>query len=146
MFSWGREVWSLLFLGIGAFFIASELGLPTNFELFAIGSGFLSLSVMTYFGVPWPIQVVVFIVVVATIIAIAYRFSNRDEGPPPTAFTPLSLKGRRGRVVAKTEDGAYIVKVDGEEWRAESDEPLSVGDEVVVIDVVGVRLKVIKRR
>ncbi len=123
----------------------SELGLPTNFESFAVGVGFVSLSVMTYFGVPILVQVPVFFVVVSIVILLAYRFSKREEGPPPTAFTPLSLKGRVGRVVEANGSG-YVVKVNGEEWRAESDEPLTVGDEIVVMDVVGVRLKVKKRR
>ncbi len=136
---------SLIFLVAAALFIVSELGLPTNFEMFAVGVGFLSLSVMTYFSVPWVVQAVVFVVVVSVVIALAYRFARREEGPPPDYFTPLSLKGKTGKVVAVGK-GGYIVKVDGEEWRAESDEPLTVGDEVVVLDVVGVRLKVQKRR
>ena len=142
---WSRELWSVILLALGAFFIVSELGLPTNFELFAIGLGFLSLSAMTYFGVPLLVQLPVFFVVVGVVILVAYRFSSRESGPPPTAFTPLSLRGKVGRVV-KSDGSGYVVKVDGEEWRAESDEPLSVGDEVVVMDVVGVRLKVKKRR
>jgi len=145
VFAWDRELLSLLFLIVSAFFIVSELGLPTNFELFAIGVGFLSLSVMTYYGVPWIVQLVVFVAVVSVIIFVAYRFSNREEGPPPTEFTPLALKGKVGKVVGRDETG-YIVKVDGEEWRAESTDPLDVGDEVIVLDVVGVRLKVQKRR
>ncbi len=123
----------------------SELGLPTNFELFAVGVGFLSAALMTYLGVPLLVQLPVFFAVVGVVILLAYRLSSRESGPPPTAFTPLSLRGKVGRVV-EADDSGYVVKVDGEEWRAESSEPLAVGDEVVVVDVVGVRLKVQKRR
>ncbi len=133
-----------LFLLTAAVFVILEMGLPTNFEMFAIGMGFVSLAIMTYMGVPVVVQVVVFTLVVFSIVVIAYRFSRREDGPPPEAFTPEALKGKTARVVSVDERG-YVVKVNGEEWRAESEDVLSVGEEVVVLDVVGVRLKV-KRR
>ncbi|NPB02928.1 MAG: NfeD family protein [Thermotogae bacterium] len=142
---WSQQVWSIVFLIVGVSFIVSELGLPTNFEFFAVGVGFVLVSFMTYFGVPWPIQAVIFILVVTSIIAVAYKLSSDDEGPPPTAFTPQGLIGKVGKVVEADPYG-YVVRVEGEEWRAESDDPLKVGDEVEVVEILGAKLKVKKTK
>jgi len=51
------------------------------------------------------------------------------------------LVGMRGRVLSWS-DGAGFVQVDGERWQARSSAALSEGDEIVVVKVIGLTLKV----
>nr|2EXD_A Chain A, nfeD short homolog [Pyrococcus horikoshii OT3] len=53
----------------------------------------------------------------------------------------FELKGKVGKVVKIAEDH-YLVEVEGDKWIAYSDEKLSLGDRVMVVDVDGLKLKV----
>jgi membrane protein implicated in regulation of membrane protease activity len=133
----------ILFLIIGAVFIFLELNSPTNFELFAIGLGFFTLALLTYLRVNFLIQVLVFVLVVSLTIFLVRKFSmRRMEGSKD--FTPISVVGKEGRVVL-VEGDKVVVRVEGEDWLAESEDELKVGDKVVVLEILGNKLRV-KRR
>jgi membrane protein implicated in regulation of membrane protease activity len=133
----------IFFLIIGAVFIFLELYLPTNLELFAIGLGFFTLAGLTYLRVNFLIQVLAFIFVVSLTIFLVRKFSMRKmEGSKD--FTPLSLVGKEGRVVL-VEGDKVVVRVEGEDWLAEGEGEFKVGDKVVVLEVLGNKIK-IKRR
>ncbi len=56
-----------------------------------------------------------------------------------------SVKGRTGKALSDIDPGSEgIVLVDGEYWKAYSDESIRKGDTIVVIDQFGLRLKVKK--
>ena len=133
----------ILFLIIGAVFIFLELNSPTNFELFAIGLGFFTLAFLTYLRVNFLIQVLVFVLVVSLTIFLVRKFSMRKmEGSKD--FTPISVVGKEGRVVF-VEGDKVVVRVEGEDWLAESEGEFKVGDKVVVLEVLGNNIR-IKRR
>ena len=48
-------------------------------------------------------------------------------------------------MLSKVSETHYLVELDGDTWIAYSDESLKVGDEVEVIDVDGLKLKVRRR-
>ncbi len=117
--------------------------MPTNFELFAFGIGFFTLAALTYFGVNFLIQILAFAFVVSITIFVAYKFTKRTTANSKD-FSPFSLVGKEGKVVL-VEGDKVIVRVEGEDWLAESEEILSVGDRIVVLEVLGNKVKV-KRR
>jgi membrane protein implicated in regulation of membrane protease activity len=133
----------IFFLIIGAVCIFLELYLPTNFELFAIGLGFFTLAGLTYLRVNFLIQVLAFVFVVSLTIFLVRKFSMRKmEGSKD--FTPISVVGKEGRVIL-VEGDKVVVRVEGEDWLAESEDELKVGDKVVVLEVLGNKIR-IKRR
>lgn len=139
-----NEFWSIVFLIVGTVLIILEFGLPTNFEMFAFGLGFYTLSALTFFGVNIWIQILCFTLVVGLTIFIAYKFVRKSTESAQD-FSPFALKGKEGKVVL-IENDKVIVKVDGEEWLAESKDILEVGDAVIVVDIKGVKLIVEKTK
>ncbi len=137
-----KEFWSIIFLVVGAILVVLEFGLPTNFEIFAFGLGFMAMSLMTYIGINLLLQVLIFALIVSIVIFTSYKFARKStEGSED--FSPGYIIGKIGKVIM-IENDKVIVKVNGEEWLAESDEPLSVGDKVVVVDIKGVKVIVDK--
>ncbi len=139
----GSEFWAIIFSIIGAVLVFLEFSLPTNFELFAFGLGFFSMAALTYLGVNLWIQILVFTLIVSSTIFLAYKFTKRTTQGVKD-FSPFSIVGKEGRVVL-AEGDKIIVRVDGEDWLAECEEDLKVGDKILVLEVLGNKIKV-KRR
>jgi|GEM_PF-1067277 len=139
----GSEVWAIIFFIIGAVLVFLEFNLPTNFELFAFGVGFFSMSALTYLGVNLWIQILVFTLIVSSTIFLAYKFTKKTTQGVKD-FSPFSIVGKEGSVVL-VEGDKVIVRVEGEDWLAECEEELRVGDKVVVLEVLGNKIR-IKRR
>jgi len=136
----GNEFWAIFFLLLGAFLMFLEFVLPANFVLFAFGLGFLAMAGLTYLKAHLLIQVLAFAIVVSMTVFLAYKFSKRStEGVKD--FSPLSVVGKEGKVVL-IEGDKLIVRVDGEDWLAEGEGDLKLGDVVVVLEVLGNKLRV----
>jgi membrane protein implicated in regulation of membrane protease activity len=139
----GSEVWAIIFLITGAVLIILEFITPTNFELFAFGLGFFTLAGLTYLGVSLWVQILAFIFVVSLTIFLSYKFARKTtEGAKD--FSPISVVGKEGRVVL-VEGDKVVVRVEGEDWLAEGEGEFKVGDKVVVLEVLGNKIR-IKRR
>jgi membrane protein implicated in regulation of membrane protease activity len=139
----GSEVWTIIFLITGAVLLFLEFVLPTNLELFAFGLGFFTLAGLTYLGVNLWVQILAFIFVVSMTIFLSYKFVRKTtEGAKE--FSPISVVGKEGRVVL-VEGDKVVVRVEGEDWLAEGEGEFKVGDKVVVLEVLGNKIR-IKRR
>ena len=139
----GNEAWAIIFLLTGAVLIFLDFVLPTNLELFALGLGFFTLAGLTYVGVSLWVQILVFIFVVSLTIFLSYKFARKTtEGAKE--FSPISVVGKEGRVVF-VEGDKVVVRVEGEDWLAEGEGEFKVGDKVVVLEILGNKIR-IKRR
>jgi membrane protein implicated in regulation of membrane protease activity len=139
----GSDVWAIIFLLTGAVLIFLEFITPTNLVLFAFGLGFFTLAGLTYLGVSLWVQILAFISVVSLTIFLSYKFARRTtEGAKE--FSPISVVGKEGRVVF-VEGDKVVVRVEGEDWLAEGEGEFKVGDKVVVLEVLGNKIR-IKRR
>ncbi len=139
----GSEVWAIIFLLTGAVLIFLEFITPTNSVLFAFGLGFFTLAGLTYVGVSLWVQILAFIFVVSLTIFLSYKFARKTtEGAKE--FSPTSVVGKEGRVVL-VEGDKVVVRVEGEDWLAEGEGEFKVGDKVVVLEVLGNKIR-IKRR
>jgi len=139
----GSEVWAIIFLLTGAVLIFLEFITPTNLVLFAFGLGFFTLGGLTFLGVSLWVQILAFIFVVSLTIFLSYKFARKTtEGAKE--FSPISVVGKEGRVVL-VEGDKVVVRVEGEDWLAEGEGEFEVGDIVVVLEVLGNKIK-IKRR
>jgi membrane protein implicated in regulation of membrane protease activity len=84
-----------------------------------------------------------FIFVVSLTIFLSYKFARKTtEGAKD--FSPISVVGKEGRVVL-VEGDKVVVRVEGEDWLAEGEGEFKVGDKVVVLEVLGNKIR-IKRR
>jgi hypothetical protein len=74
---------------------------------------------------------------------LSYKFVRKTtEGAKE--FSPTSVVGKEGRVVLVDGD-KVVVRVEGEDWLAEGEGEFKVGDKVVVLEVLGNKIR-IKRR
>jgi membrane protein implicated in regulation of membrane protease activity len=139
----GSDVWAIIFLLTGAVLIFLEFITPTNLVLFAFGLGFFTLAGLTYLGVSLWVQILAFISVVSLTIFLSYKFARRTtEGAKE--FSPISVVGKEGRVVL-VEGEKVVVRVEGEDWLAEGEGEFKVGDEVVVLEVLGNKIRIRRR-
>ena len=95
------------------------------------------------FNVPlWVIVVLMLGLLVYSVYT--YRLGRRAlSGAPLVA--PEAIIGCEG-IVATPLDPKGFVKVKGELWRATSESVLEVGDEIIVIGITGIKLKVIAKK
>ncbi|ASJ16083.1 Nodulation efficiency protein D-like protein (nefD) [Thermococcus chitonophagus] len=109
-----------------------------------IGIAFAVLGLLLMFGINFYVSFVVSLISAVVSYMLFARFikkETRDLGREKYTF---ELKGKVGKVVKVAQDH-YLVELEGDTWIAYSDENLSVGDEVEVIDVDGLKLKVRKK-
>jgi membrane protein implicated in regulation of membrane protease activity len=136
----GNEAWAIIFLLTGAVLIFLDFVLPTNLELFALGLGFFTLAGLTYVGLSLWVQILAFIFVVSLTIFLSYKFARRTtEGAKD--FSPISVVGKEGRVIL-VEGDKVVVRVEGEDWLAEGEGEFKVGDKVVVLEVLGNKIRI----
>jgi len=134
-----REVLAIIFLGVGAILMLLELGLPTYFDLFALGAGFFLAGLLLLLGLPLPVSVLTGLILALLIILVSRRWLRQI--PTETRFTPKDLVGQEGEVI-HVEGKKCVVRVQGEEWLAIPDRSLEVGDRIRVVAVEGNRLRV----
>ncbi len=135
---------ALLLLGLGL--LVAELFSP-SFGILGTG-GIISFLIGSFIlfdvtGERLVIDRAILVTVVATMgglmLIVAYLATKTQVGRPTTGRE--ALIGKTGRVTQRI-DPIGKVTVHGELWSAESDEPLEVGEEAVVTDVVDLKLRV----
>ena len=116
------EIWWLWF-GLAAVFIIGEI-FTEGFFLLWFGIGAALSGVLAMFGVNAAVQWAAFVVVSGVLLAVSRRFADRFTHKQPPGVGADRLIGRRGVVLAKIDnmENAGKVRIDKEEWRAESDD------------------------
>lgn len=136
-----NEVWRWLWtifavvMGIGEIFTAGFFLLP-----FAIGAG--AAAILAWLGVGVLAQWLVFFGLSIFSLAYLRRFIDRqDEGEQPKVGANRWV-GEVGTVLQDIDPrtDAGMVRILREEWRATADQPIDIGEKVVVKEVQGTRL------
>ncbi len=140
---------AIVFLVLGLALSAAEIAAP-GLVLLPFGIGAVVASLTGFVGAPPLIQMIVF-VVASTAIFVALRpiarrlnKSDQDEG-----IGARRLVGARALVLEEIPvDDSGMVRIDREQWRAESldDTRLPAGTAVVVTEVRGTRVVVTAER
>ncbi|MFA5135942.1 MAG: NfeD family protein [Patescibacteria group bacterium] len=137
------ESYILIALGIVAIIVELLLGAATGFDLLIIGivfvvSGVLGVVFHSFFvAMGFVISLLLLYVfigrkIVKNTLSIDTKKTNID-----------SILGKKGVVVKKiTPHHPGQVKVEGETWRAESEDAIDVHREVLIQSVTGITLKV----
>lgn len=130
------QIWWLWF-GFAALFIVGEV-FTEGFFLLWFGVGAAVSGVLALTGVGPAVQWAVFVVVSGVLLAVSRRFAERFTHKQPPGIGADRLIGRRGIVLEQIDTIQNVgkVRIDKEEWRAESD------DESVIES--GVRVEVLR--
>lgn len=129
------NLWAI-WIAIAFFCLLIELSSGDFFvTCFAIGAA--CSMVFSFFSVPLWIQILVFAVCsVLSIIFIRPSLVRRVHNRAERLSNADALIGREGKVIADIEaDGFGYVKIDGDEWRAKSEDgtPIHIGDMVRIV-------------
>jgi len=138
------EQWRWIWLGAAVLFGIGEMASPGAFFLapFAVGAGVA--AILAFAGVAlageWAVFVVISVVAFAALRPLARRL---DTEAGSDGIGSRRLIGRNGTVlqaIAPTATG--LVRVDAEEWRADSADgsPIAEGEAVRITEVSGTRV------
>jgi len=108
-----------------------------------IGIAFATLGLLLGFGVNFNIAFILSLVAAVVSYQLFARLIKKetvDIGKPKYTF---ELKGKSGKVKKVREDEVWV-ELEGEEWLAKPLDDVKEGDEVVVVDVDGIKLIVRK--
>ena len=135
------EFWIILAI----VFLIGEL-LTGGFYLLSIGIGALAAAVLNYLQYSITIQIIVFILITLIFVLISrplYKKLNRNTVDKKSNTERLiGLKAKVTEDIGSDKIGT--INVNGEVWKAISDEEISKGEEVEIIEIEGVKLKVKK--
>lgn len=142
---WDEWLW-VLFVSIGLILVLLELlvGIEAGFDLVALGTVLIIGGLATSFLESWSITAIATSITSAGYILLGRRYIHRRTTSSDDTKTNVdAVIGKSGIVLsAISRNSVGLVRVGNEEWRAGAEEELDEGEEVMVISVSGVTLKV----
>ena len=141
------ESWRWIWLAVAAVFAVGELSAPGTFFLLPFAIGAAVAAVLAFAGASLVVELVAFIGVSLVALAAFRNLAHRlDQEEPTDGIGSKRLIGRPAKVIEAIEGTHDLgtVRIDREEWRAESGngEPIPVGSPVKVVEVRGTRVVV----
>ncbi|MGE3619696.1 MAG: NfeD family protein [Acidimicrobiia bacterium] len=143
------EDWRWIWLVFTIVFAIGEMATPGSFFLAPFALGALVAAVLAFAGVAVGIEWLAFVLVsAATLVALRPLARRLDRDDSSDGVGARRLIGREGLVLEAIPEGAHelgLVRIDREEWRAESTDgtPVTAGTRVRVADVQGTRVVVL---
>lgn len=144
----GDEIWRWIWLAVAVGGVVGEMATAGLFFLLPFGIGAAVACLLAFAGAGLVLQWLSFVVVSALAVAFTRPIAARlERSSPTTGAGARRLIGRTGTVVGALPggDGAGVVRVEGEEWRAVTQHgvKIPVGSQVLVTEVTGTRLEVL---
>ncbi|HLM62692.1 MAG TPA: NfeD family protein [Acidimicrobiales bacterium] len=141
------ESWGWLWLVAASVFAVGEMVTPGSFILLPFAIGAVLAAVLAFFELPVWAEWLAFVVASAATLAAFRPLSRRlDLQGSDSGVGSRRLLGQEGHVLTAIPGagGLGLVRVDREEWRAESTNgmPIPSGAHVRVADVRGTRVVV----
>jgi len=143
------ETWRWIWLGLGVVFSIAEIMVAGTFFLLPFGVGAFAAAIVAFatanLTATWAVFIGTSVVAFATLVPLGRRLDRSAESRERVGAN--RWEGRVGVVLAEIPGGpgsTGLVRVDREEWRAESagDGPVPAGSRVRVLRVDGTRLVV----
>ena len=138
------ETWRWIWLVATALFLAGELATAGTFFLVCFAVGAALAALLAFLGVAVPLEWLAFVAGSAGAFAAFFPLRQRlDRRLPQTGIGAGRLIGEVAVVVRALPPGAVgLVRVTGEEWRAESADGAAFdeGDRVRILEVRGTRV------
>lgn len=143
------DTWRWIWLSAGVFFAVGEIAVAGSFFLLPFAGGALVASAVAFLGGSVALSWVGFVIISAVCSAVLWPLGKRlDRNAPDVASGANRWVGRQGYVlrdIPGERGDTGLIRLDREEWRAESlmGLPISAGSAVVVSRVDGTRLVVV---
>ncbi len=141
-----EKLWWVWF-AIAAFFMITEI-VTAGFFLFWFGIGAAIAGILALLGLGAIWQWLVFVIVSCILFAISRRFAERVTKKQPPGIGADRFIGKTGTVLEDINNVTSTgrVRIDKEEWRADSDsgEVITAGSQVIVVKLIGTHLVVKK--
>jgi membrane protein implicated in regulation of membrane protease activity len=138
------ETWRWIWLGAAVLFGVGEMATPGAFFLAPFGIGAVVAAALAFADVPLGGQWAAFVLVsLASLVALRPLARRLDRDGGSDGIGSRRLIGKAGIVLEQIEpDRLGLVRIDREEWRAESADrsALPEGASVVVTHVEGTRV------
>ncbi len=138
------EQWRWIWLGAAVLFGIGEMATPGAFFLAPFAIGAVVAATLAFADVPIAGEWAAFVgISVAALVGLRPLARRLDRHGGSDGIGSRRLIGRQGTVLsAITPDELGVVRVDREEWRAESSDrsPIPVGTPVRVTNVEGTRV------
>ena len=139
--NWAAIVWLVLMV----FFLLAEAATVSMVSLW-FAAGALGAMIISLLHGALGLQIAVFVIVSGVLLALLWPLAKKFLNPQVTATNVDSVVGSIGRVTADIDnvEARGQVKLGGMEWtaRSTSGDPISVGTEVRVDRVEGVKVYV----
>jgi len=134
----GFQAWVI----IAAFSFIGEM-LTAGFFLLWFGIGACVAAVLSYMGFSEVIQILAFIIISLILLAVSRPLASRITKEPTKKAASDRLIGKKGLVIEDVlpETGG-LVKIDGDTWRAISNQKIEKDKPVVVEGIESVKLVV----
>lgn len=140
------EAWRWVWLALAVGGIVGEIATAGTFFLFPFGVGAAVACVLAFLSLALGLQWLAFVLVSLAAFAATRPIARRlDRAESPKGVGARRLLGQEAFVLDAIDRDLGIVRVGGEEWRAQSRDGVRVpaGAKVLVVDVVGTRLVVL---
>ena len=142
------DVWQWIWLAAAVAGVVGEIATAGTFFLLPFGIGAALACALAFLGVGLGLQWLVFVVVSIAAVAATRPLAKRlDSSGSPSAVGARRWVGQSGTVLRAIPPGheAGVVRIGGEEWRAQSRDGVAVpaGARVLVVEVTGTRLVVL---
>lgn len=140
------EAWRWIWLAVAVGGVVGEIATAGTFFLFPFGIGAGVAAVLAFAGLALGWQWLAFVVVSFAVFAATRPIVRRlDARESVKGVGAGRLIGMQGLVLDAVDHESGIVRVGGEEWRAQSRDRVRVpaGSQVLVVEVVGTRLVVL---
>jgi membrane protein implicated in regulation of membrane protease activity len=143
------DTWRWIFLVAAVAFTVGEIAVAGTFFLLPFGVGALAAALAAFAGLSVALEWLIFVVVAAGASAVLWPLGRRlDRNTPHQAIGATRWVGRQALVtrdIPGLPGATGMVRLDREEWRAESmmGIPIRTGSTVLVSRVDGTRLVVL---
>jgi membrane protein implicated in regulation of membrane protease activity len=140
------EAWRWVWLLFAAGAVVGEIATAGTFFLLPFGIGAALACILAFAGLALTGQWFVFVLVSLIAFAATRPLARRlDRAETPSGVGAGRLIGQQGMVLSEVGHDLGLVRIGGEEWRAQSRDGLRLpaGARVLVVEVTGTRLVVL---
>jgi membrane protein implicated in regulation of membrane protease activity len=137
------DSWTAIWVTVAIVAAIIEVSIP-HFGIIFVSLGGVAAAAAAYFSLGLPVQIVIFIIVVAVSFLLLRPMVLKNMGAAGVPGRTEALIGREGIVTHDIERtvGAGRVNVEGQDWAARSSTPIAAGTRIKVVGADGIVLEV----
>ncbi|MBN1482363.1 NfeD family protein [candidate division KSB1 bacterium] len=138
----GISIW-LIWMILAAMFIVGEI-FTAGFFIMWFGIGAAVAGILALLGADPGWQLAAFVLVSLVLVLVSRKFANKITKEQPPGIGASRFVGKQGVVLEEIDNakGTGRIRMDREEWRAESEDGhiLPAGERVVTVKIEGTHL------